>query len=81
MYKKTKQIAAGEFKSKCLQLMDDVQSSKTPLIVTKHGKPVVTVIPFEEKREFPFGYQKGSISIKGDIVSPTGAIWDVEAES
>lgn len=79
MKKKAIQIAAGEFKAKCLRLMDEVQQSKTPLVVTKHGKPVVTVLPFDEARPFPFGYMKGRISIHGDIVGPTGERWDAEA--
>lgn len=79
--KKTKQVAAGEFKAKCLKLMDEVQSSKTPLIVTKHGKPMVTIVPFEEEvRVFPFGYMKGRITITGDIVGPIGENWNVEAD-
>ncbi len=76
--KKKKQIAAGEFKAKCLKLMDEVQSSKTPLVVTKHGKPIVTIIPFEEKQGFPIGFMRGQISIKGDIVGPSGEIWNAE---
>ncbi len=80
MNRKPKQIPAGEFKSKCLKLMDEVQSSKTPLVVTKHGKPVVTILPFEERRPFPFGFMRGQITIKGDIVGPTGEVWNAEAE-
>lgn len=81
MDKKTKQIPAGEFKAKCLKLMDEVQASKLPLVVTKHGRPVVTIMPFEEKRPFPFGYMKGQISIKGDIVAPTGEVWNAETDN
>jgi len=79
--KKTKQIAAGEFKAKCLKLMDEVQSSKIPLIVTKHGKPMVTILPFEEEAKvFPFGYMKGRMTINGDIVGPIGEKWNAEAD-
>jgi prevent-host-death family protein len=80
MIKKTKEIAAGEFKAKCLKLMDEVQISKTPLVVTKHGKPIVTILPFDEKKPFPFGYMRGQISIKGDIVGPTGEKWNAETD-
>ncbi|HEY9871566.1 MAG TPA: type II toxin-antitoxin system Phd/YefM family antitoxin [Candidatus Obscuribacterales bacterium] len=79
MKKRTTQIAAGEFKAKCLKLMDEVQRSKVPLVVTKHGKPVVTIVPFEDTKPFPFGYMRGRISIKGDIIGPTGEKWDAEA--
>jgi prevent-host-death family protein len=78
MGKKIKHIPAGEFKAKCLKLMDEVQATRTPLVVTKHGKPVVTILPFEEKKAFPLGDMKGLISIKGDIVGPTGESWEAD---
>jgi hypothetical protein len=39
----TRTVAAGEFKAKCLQLMDEVQAGGLTLVVTKRGKPVVPV--------------------------------------
>lgn len=79
--KKPKQIPAGEFKAKCLRIMDEVQSSKTPIVVTKHGKPIVTIVPFEEKKDFPYGLMSRQIKICGDIVGPTGEIWNAESDS
>lgn len=79
--KKPKQIAAGEFKAKCLQIMDEVQSTRTPVVVTKHGKPVVTIMPFEERKVFPYGSMEHQIKIKGDIVGPAGVAWNAESES
>ena len=34
------------------------------------------LVPFEEKRPDIFGYMKGTITILGDIVGPTGGTWD-----
>jgi antitoxin (DNA-binding transcriptional repressor) of toxin-antitoxin stability system len=79
--KKPKQIPAGEFKAKCLKLMDEIQSSKNPLVVTKYGKPIVTIYPADEKKVFPIGYMRGKISIKGDIVGSIGETWNAETES
>lgn len=46
-------IPAGEFKAKCLQLMDEVKARKLQLIVTKRGEPVVQIGPaVEEQRPF-----------------------------
>ena len=46
-------IAAGEFKAKCLQLMDEVQKGKLTLIITKHGKPVSHLVqPPQEGKPF-----------------------------
>lgn len=44
-------IAAGEFKAKCLQLMNDVEEKKLTITVTKRGRPVGQFVPMpaEEK--------------------------------
>ncbi len=80
MNKKPKQVAAGLFKSKCLKLMDEVQMTKIPLIVTKHGHPVVTIHPFEERTAFPYGDMKGRIVIKGDIIGPSNEEWNAKVD-
>jgi prevent-host-death family protein len=41
-------IPAGEFKAKCLKLLDDVQRTGEELIVTKRGKPVARLVPAEQ---------------------------------
>lgn len=78
-------IPAGEFKAKCLRLMDDVQRTGEPIEITKHGKPVVRVVPVEkETQSFRplFGRGKGWMTIKGDIISPAcpEEDWEVFSE-
>jgi prevent-host-death family protein len=75
-----RQIAAGEFKAKCLALLDDVQQKREEIVVTKRGKPVARLVPVEEekKKRDTFGYMKGTITILGDIIAPSGEIWDAE---
>ncbi|CAN5497119.1 type II toxin-antitoxin system Phd/YefM family antitoxin [soil metagenome] len=79
-FKKTRQIGAGEFKAKCLKLMDEIGSSKTPLTVTKHGKPLVTIFPFEQGKPFPFGCMRDQTTIKGNIIDPIGEFWDADQD-
>ena len=33
-------VSAGEFKAKCLKLMDEVNESGEQIVITKHGRPV-----------------------------------------
>jgi len=74
-----RQIAAGEFKAKCLALLDDVQQKREEIVVTKRGKPVARLVPIEEeKKPQLFGRMKGTITILGDIIAPSGEIWDAE---
>jgi prevent-host-death family protein len=64
-------IAAGVFKAKCLAIMDEVQSKREPVVITKRGKPVAKLIPIEEQGKNPiFDSLKGKIRIIGDIESP-----------
>ncbi len=65
-----KTIPAGEFKSKCLQLMDKVQRTRKPITITKRGKPVAKLVPVEQEQDEWFGRLQGEMKIVGDIVSP-----------
>ena len=56
--------------------MDEVQATGEPVVVTKHGKPVVKVVPAEIKDEGIFGYMAGKAKIVGDIVSPVTPLED-----
>jgi len=47
-------IAAGEFKAKCLKLMDEVAKMQQPVTVTKHGKPIVQIVPIAPAESKPF---------------------------
>jgi len=68
-------IAAGEFKAKCLQLLDDVAETRGTLVITKHGKPVARLVPVEPEQPL-FGALKGSVVGETDIVSPIGTEWE-----
>jgi prevent-host-death family protein len=75
MTDRTRQMAAGEFKAKCLAVLDEVAASKRPLVITKRGRPVAKVVPLAESEPAP---RKGLIVRQGDLVSPVGEIWDAE---
>jgi prevent-host-death family protein len=72
------EIGAGEFKAKCLQLMDLVQKTKIPIVITKRGKPVAKLMPFESEPEEFFGCLKGSVHISADIINPFDVQWDAD---
>ena len=73
----TTTIPAGEFKAKCLKLLDQVAANRQPLIITKRGKPVaqITPIPAEEWID-PVGAMRGSVLWEGDIISPIDVEWE-----
>lgn len=80
-----RQMAAGEFKAKCLKIMDEVQETGRPLVVTKRGKPVIKVFPIRNgrKRKDDFlGRLAGIMEIVGDpddLIKPIFPLedWDM----
>lgn len=75
-----RQIAAGEFKAKCLRLLDEVQHSRHEIVITKRGRPVARLVPANDSPASLFGRMKGTIEVCGDIVSPTGEHWDADEQ-
>jgi prevent-host-death family protein len=71
-----KQMQASAFKARCLSVMDDVQATGEPVIVTKRGKPVVKVVPVELEKDDIFGFMAGKGKIIGDIESPVVPLKD-----
>jgi prevent-host-death family protein len=65
-----KTMAAGEFKVHCLAVMNEVQSKRQAVLITKRGKPVAKLVPVEKKADDIFGFLAGKGKITGDIVSP-----------
>jgi prevent-host-death family protein len=71
-------VPAGEFKARCLKLMEEVRDTGEEIVITKRGKPVARLLP-PEPRGAPkslFGYMKGTIKIVGNIVEPLDVAWD-----
>jgi prevent-host-death family protein len=62
-------VAAGEFKAKCLEILDRVARDGSAYVVTKRGRPVAKVIPVEAARPTRI---RGSVRYLGDIVGPIG---------
>ena len=75
-----KEIPAGQFKSRCLAIMDQVQQRGESVLITKHGKPVAKLVPAETTGDDVFGYMAGKVKILGDIVSPVTPLDDWECK-
>ena len=74
-----KQMAISEFKAKCLAVLDQVQKTKTPILITRFGKPIAEVIPPSPKAATNWiGSMKGTVEILGDIIAPAsdGSDWE-----
>ena len=73
-----KQMPAGEFKARCLAVMDQVLQSGEPVVITKHGKPVAKLVPAQNHADDIFGYMAGKVKVVGDIVGPVTPLEDWE---
>jgi len=74
-----KQIPTSEFGTQCLALINEVQATGEPVLVTEDGKPVVKLVPVETKDESIIGHMVGKAKIVGDIISPATPIEDWDA--
>lgn len=79
MNAKQRSIPAGEFKARCLRLMDEVEHQRTPIFITKRGKPVAKLVPVDDEVPLLFGLLSGSVIATGDITAPLDEVWNVDA--
>jgi prevent-host-death family protein len=71
-----KKIAAAVFKAQCLSLMEDVRSTRQPIVITKRGKPVAKLVPVDGEKDDFIGRLKGQIEIVGDLDSDAPEAWE-----
>ena len=62
-----KEIGAEKFKEQCLALLDQLDANG--LIVTKNGKPVARVIPFDTQGADLIGSLRHKVRIRGNVFS------------
>ena len=76
------QIPAAEFKANFLKIMDEVERTHDPVVITKRGRPVAKLVPVERpgaKRKPLFGYMADEAAILGDVVNMPKTIWEADA--
>lgn len=78
------EVPISVFKAKCLALLEEVRRTRKPIRITRHGKPVAEVVPSElvMDRSKWIGSLKGTLKIKGDIISPANdpEDWEVNRD-
>lgn len=80
MVRKTRTIAAGEFKAKCLAILDEVGDLDEEVIVTKRGKPVARLVPLAKRKNkrdsWPFPDLSHMYEFIGDVITPIDVEWE-----
>lgn len=68
-------VQASTFKAQCLALLDEVEATRSTIIVTKHGRPVAKLVPLDGPPD-----TVGSVTLLAeadDEYFSTGERWDV----
>ena len=72
-------IAAGKFKDVCLKMLDEVAATRTPVVITKRGKPLAQLVPYVAPDRVR--------SLAGSIIRETGdpygsgEQWDADGDA
>lgn len=72
-------LPAGQFKARCLQLMDEVNEQGTVITITKHGRPVACLVPILSQPLSPaelYGAMAGMATTVGDLTTPLDEVWE-----
>jgi len=70
-------IAATEFKAKCLELLDRVHRTGEELVITKRGKPVARLVA--ERDDKPWMALRNKGRFVGDPIAPVIKESDIDS--
>jgi prevent-host-death family protein len=73
-----KSIAAGKFKDICLKTLDEVEATRTPVVITKRGRPVAKLVPYVQ-RASPSSLVGSVVKEAGDPYG-TGEKWEADGD-
>jgi len=62
-----KTMPAGQFKARCLRVMEEVKKYRTPVVITKKGRAVAKLVPVDTPATDVFGCMVGTARIVGDV--------------
>lgn len=70
-------MPAGEFKARCLRVMEEVKKYRTPVLITKKGRAVAKLVPPDSQASDVFGCMAETARIVGDVESPVlpASVW------
>ena len=76
---RVREVAATEFKTHCLRLMDEVEQTRGEVVVTRHGRPVARLVPHDDSPPELFGLLRETVHAADDLTAPTGEDWEADA--
>lgn len=70
-------MAAGKFKDQCLKVLDEVAERRTPVTITKRGRPVATLVPYTAGARTPKSLTGSILEERGSPYG-TGEAWGAD---
>ena len=73
-------VPAATFKTTCLELLSRVRETGVDFVVTRHGKPVARVVPYDpaQGEGAVFGSMKGSLLRYDRPFDPVDGDYDID---
>jgi prevent-host-death family protein len=65
-----KKITIDFLNTKCLAVLDEVQTKREPVLITKDGKPVATLVPANAEADDIYNFLAGKDAITGNVAAP-----------
>ncbi len=77
-----REVPASEVKNAWHSYLDRVSQAREEIVVTRYGKPMAKLTPYEEAAATTagfFGCLAGTVTVHAGIISPTGEAWEADA--
>lgn len=74
------EVPASDVKKAWHHYVDRVARARQVIVVTRYGRPVAKLTPVGEGEAVAslIGSLAGTVTIHGDIVAPTGEVWEAD---
>jgi prevent-host-death family protein len=69
-------ISTSELKANCARVIGEVAAKRTKVVITRRGRPVAEIVPVAESARDLFGFARGAIAVRGDIIEPIDVCWE-----
>jgi prevent-host-death family protein len=75
------EVSASDLKNAWHEFLDRVSRGRQEVVVTRYGKPIARLIPYQAPDEGGgiFGCLAGSVTVHGDIIVPVAETWEADA--
>ena len=72
----TDQVSASQLKARCSAILEQVVERRQAVVVTRRGRPVARIVPIESEPRSLFGFARGTITVRGDVIAPIDVEWE-----